>query len=215
VRAMPHKNLIAAKSCAMKYFLDFLTILLVSYAILARTFIKEKSTNARRYKLMKKYLNSVIYILCFVLIGATMVLYNPEVCKAKEFDASLNVMGYDRNVTIYINGVHISRITGGRSQSVRLFLADDPKIKTLSPEMQKNMKELFCLKIGENTIEILFSEKGQPKAPGMFTVSIDSGNYNVSVLTYTKNPDVKKGKAKGIFKIYNDEPAGFKTIILQ
>jgi hypothetical protein len=164
---------------------------------------------------MKRYLNAVIYILFFAVMGATVVLFNPEVCLAKEFDASLNVMGYDRNVTIYINGVHITRITGGRSQSVRLFLADDPKIKTLAPEMQKKMKELFCLKEGENTIEILFSEKGKPQAPGMFTVSIDSGNYKVPVLTYTKNPDVKKGKAKGTFKIYTDEPAGFKTVILE
>jgi hypothetical protein len=164
---------------------------------------------------MKRYRNAVIYILFFAVMGATMVLYNPEVCLAKEFDASLNVMGYDRNVTIYINGVHITRITGGRSQSVRLFLADDPKIKTLAPEMQKKMKELFCLKEGENTIEIQFSEKGKPQGPGMFTVSIDSGNYKVPVLTYTKNPDVKKGKAKGTFKIYTDEPAGFKTVILE
>ena len=148
-------------------------------------------------------------------MGATMVLYHPDVCLAKEFDASLNVMGYDRNVTIYINGVHITRITGGRSQSVRLFLADDPKINTLAPEMQKKMKELFCLKEGENTIEIIFSEKGKPQAPGLFTVTIDSGNYKVPVLTYTKNPDVKKGKAKGTFKIYTDEPAGFKTFILE
>lgn len=134
---------------------------------------------------------------------------------AKEFDASLNVKGYDRDVTIKINGVHISRITGGQSQAVRLFLADDPKIKTLPPEMQQKMKELFCLKKGENTIEIVFKEKGQPKAPIPITVSIDSSNYQVPVLKYMKNPDVKEGNAKGTFKIYTDEPAGFTTVILQ
>jgi hypothetical protein len=144
-----------------------------------------------------------------------MVLYHPEVCTAKDFDASLNVMGYDRTVTIHINGVYITRITGGKSQSVRLFLANDPKIKTLAPEMQKKMKELFCLKEGENTIEIIFSEKGKPQSPSQLTVSIDSGNYKVPVLTYTKDPDVKKGKAKGTFKIFTDEPAGFKTVVLE
>ena len=133
---------------------------------------------------------------------------------AKEFDASLNVMGYDRDVTIKINGVHISRITGGQSQSVRLFLADDPKIKTLQPEMQQKMKEMFCLKEGENTIEIAFKEKGRPQAPIPITVSIDSGNYKEPILTYVKNPDVKEGQAKGTFKIYADEPAGFTTVIL-
>jgi hypothetical protein len=161
---------------------------------------------------MKRYYNALMYALFFAVTGTTML---PLVSMAKEFDASLNVMGYDRTVIININGVHISRITGGQSQSVRLFLADDPGIKTLPPEMQRKMKELFCLKMGENTIEITFSEKGRPKAPIPITVTIDSGNYTVPVLKYTKDPDIKKGKATGIFRIYIDEPAGFKTIILR
>lgn len=164
---------------------------------------------------MKRYFKVGIYVSLYSLIVATLLVLNPKVCIAKEFDASLNVMGYDRNVAIIINGVHISKITGGQSQSVRLFLVDDPKIKTLSPEMQKKMKELFCLKKGENTIEIIFSEKGQPKAPIPITVTIDSGNYKVPVLKYTKNPEIKKGKVKGIFSIYTDEQSGFKTIILE
>jgi hypothetical protein len=164
---------------------------------------------------MKKYLNLAILMLFFVLTGGITSLFIEEVCMAKEFDASLNVMGYDRDVTIKINGVHLSKITGGQSHAVRLFLADDPKIKTLPPEMQKKMKEMFCLKKGENTIEITFKEKGQPKAPIPITVTIDSGNYKVPVLKYVKNPDIKEGNAKGTFKIYADEPAGFTTVILQ
>jgi hypothetical protein len=164
---------------------------------------------------MKRYFYAGTYVLFFALIVVSFLLSNSRVCIAKEFDASLNVMGYDRNVTIIVNGVHISRITGGQSQSVRLFLVDDSKIKTLTPDLQKKMKELFCLKIGENTIEIIFSEKGKPKAPIPITVTIDSGNYKVPVLKYTKNPEIKKGKVKGIFNIYTDEPAGFKTIILE
>lgn len=164
---------------------------------------------------MKKYHSTAIRILFIILTGIAISLFNGEACMAKEFDASLNVMGYDRDVTIKINGAHISRITGGQSHSVRLFLAADPKIKTLPPEMQQKMKEMFCLKEGENTIEITFKEKGQPKAPVPITVSIDSGNYQAPVLKYVKNPDVKEGQAKGTFKIYTDEPAGFKTVILQ
>lgn len=164
---------------------------------------------------MKRYPHGGIHIIFFALLAAAVLLSSPEVGWANEFDASLNVMGYDRNVAITINGVRISRITGGRSQSVRLFLADDPGIKTLAPAMQKKMKELYCLKKGENTIEIIFSEKGRPRAPGLFTVTIDSGNYKTPVLRYSKGPEVKKGKAKGTFAIYADEPAGFKTIIVE
>jgi len=164
---------------------------------------------------MQKYLKTAILFLFLVITGAVTLLVNGEVCMAKEFDASLNVMGYDRDVSIKINGVPMSRITGGQSHAARLFLADDPKIKTLPPEMQQKMKELFCLKEGDNTIEIAFKEKGRPKSPSQFTVSIDSGNYQVPVLTYVKNPDIKEGHTKGTFKIYTDEPAGFATIILQ
>jgi hypothetical protein len=164
---------------------------------------------------MQKYAGTKILILFLVITGALILLFNGETCMAKEFDASLNVMGYDRDVTIKINGVHISRVTGGQSHAVRLFLADDPKIKTLPPEMQQKMKELFCLKQGENTIEIAFKEKGQPKSPSQITVSIDSGNYQVPVLKYVKNPDIKEGNTKGTFKIYADEPAGFTTVVLQ
>jgi hypothetical protein len=164
---------------------------------------------------MKKYLDLFILIFFFVLvIGPITFLYNEETCMAGEFDAALNVMGYDRDVAIKINGIHISRITGGMSQSVRLFLADDPAINTLPPEMQSKMKELFCLKEGENTIEITFKEKGQPQIPGPITISIDSGNYQVPVLKYMKNPEVKEGRAVGKFSIYTDEPAGYTTVIL-
>ncbi len=164
---------------------------------------------------MKRYRDASGKILFFALIGLTILLINREAGMAKEFDASLNVTGYDRNVTVKINGIQLSRITGGQSQSARLFLSDDPLLKTLPPERREKMKELFCLKKGENIIEISFSEKGQPQSPSQFTVSVDSGNYKVPVLKYEKTPNVKEGKTKGIFTILVDQPAGFKTVILQ
>jgi hypothetical protein len=168
---------------------------------------------------MKRYLNAAILILFFVLTGVITSLSNEEVCMAKEFDASLYVSGDDRDVTIKINGIHLSMIKGGGSELLQLYLADDPKIKTLPPgmppETQKERKELFCLKKGENTIEIVFKEKSKPEFPSLFTVEIRSFNYKVPVLMYVKNPDIKEGHAKGTFKIYADEPEGFTTVILQ
>jgi len=168
---------------------------------------------------MKRYLNAAILILFFALTGVITLLSNEQVCMAKEFDASLYVSGDDRDVTVKINGTHLSMIKGGGSELIQLYLADDPKIKTLPPgmppEMQKERKELFCLKKGENTIEIVFKEKGKPEFPSLFTVEIRSFNYKVPVLMYVKDPDIKEGNAKGTFKIYADEPAGFTTIILQ
>ncbi len=168
---------------------------------------------------MKRYLNAAILILIFVLTGAITSLSNEEVCMAKEFDASLYVSGDDRDVTIKINGIHLSMIKGGGSELIQLYLADDPKIKNLPPGMPpetlKERKELFCLRKGENTIEIVFKEKGKPEFPSLLSVEIRSFNYKVPVLMYVKNPDIKEGHAKGIFKIYADEPAGFTTVTLQ
>ncbi len=164
---------------------------------------------------MKKYPKAIFLVIFFVVTGALSSMLLQEECMAKEFDAALNVMGYDRDVTIKINGVHLKKIKGGQSHSVRLFLANDPKIKTMPPESQASIKELFCLKEGENTIEISFQEKGAPKAPIPVTITIDSGNYQVPVLKYVKNPDVKSGFAKGSFEIFTDEPANFTTVILE
>jgi hypothetical protein len=172
-------------------------------------------THYRRQGAMKKYFDTAALVLFLIIAGVLTLLTNGEVCMAKTIDAALNVMGYDRDVTITINGVHIRQIKGGQSHSVRLFLADDPRIKTMPPEMQQKMKELFCLKEGENTIEIAFKEKGPSKAQIPITITIEAGNYKVPVLKYVKNPDVKEGHAKGAFKLFAEEPAGFTTVVLE
>jgi hypothetical protein len=163
---------------------------------------------------MRRYPSTALFVLFSVLAAALLSLSAGE-CPAAEFDASINVMAYDRDVTIKINNIQLSRIKGGQSHSVRLFLADDPRLKTLPADRQRAMKEMFCLVKGENTIEIAFQEKGKPSSPSQLTVTIDSGNYRVPVLKYVKDPGIKAGKAKGTFKIYADEPAGFRTVVLQ
>lgn len=151
-----------------------------------------------------------ILILMLILI---VLILTQEVVMAQDFDASLNVMAYDREVTVKINGIQLKKITGGQSQSVRLFLADAPEIKEVAPQY----KELFCMKEGENTIEISFKEKLKSKdnLPSKLTISIDSGNYKVPVLQYEVAADVKQGEVKGKFLIYKAEPKGFKTQVLK
>jgi len=148
----------------------------------------------------------------FILILITLTIIQ-GVVMAQEFDAVLNTMAYDRELTIKINGGQLHKITGGKSQSVRLFLANAPEIKEAAPQF----KELFCMKEGENTIEISFKTKPQGKdyTPSTLTVSIDSGNYQVPVLQYETAADLKEGEIKGKFFIYSKEPKGFKTQVLK
>jgi hypothetical protein len=157
---------------------------------------------------------STLLIVC-LLMAALTITFDRSAGMAATIDAALNVMGYDREVAISINGHPISKITGGQSQSVRLFVADDPRIKTFPPEMQKRMRELFCLQEGENSIEISFKQTGKPAAPSRFTVTLEADGYPVPVLEYAQNPEVKEGHAKGTFAIYSKAPAGFATVVLK
>ncbi len=149
----------------------------------------------------------------YYLITLIAIVITQEVAMAQEFDAVLNTMAYDRELTIKINDVQLKKITGGQSQSVRLFLANAPEIEDASPQY----KDLFCLKEGENTIEIFFKTKPKNKdyTPSNLTISIDSGNYQVAVVQYEAAADLKQGEVKGKFLIYSKEPKGFKTQILK
>jgi len=149
----------------------------------------------------------------FYLIILIVILFTREVVMAQEFDAVLNTMAYDRELSIKINDVQIKKITGGQSQSVRLFLVNAPEIKEVAPQY----KDLFCLKEGENTIEITFKTKPKNKdyTPSPMTITIDSGNYQVSVLLYNAAAELKQGEIKGKFLIYAKEPKDFKTQVLK
>ena len=149
----------------------------------------------------------------YYLIIIIAILFTREVVMAQEFDAVLNTMAYDRELSIKINDVQIKKITGGQSQSVRLFLVNAPEIKEVAPQY----KDLFCLKEGENTIEITFNTKPKNKdyTPSALTISIDSGNYKVAVLQFEAAAELKQGEVKGKFLIYAKEPQGFKTQILK
>jgi hypothetical protein len=68
---------------------------------------------------------------------------------ADELMAALDVMAYGYKVTVKVNGVDLG-FEGGKSESKRLFGADDPMVEQLPPEM----KNLACLKSGKNQIEV-------------------------------------------------------------
>jgi len=166
---------------------------------------------------MKKplYLREHIDLLkiCFYSLAVIAVVIPPEVLMAQELDAVLNTMAYDRELIIKINDIQLKNITGGKSQSLHLFAANAPELKEAAPQY----KELFCLKEGENTIEISFLTKPKNKdfAPSPLTIRIESGNYKVAVLQYEAAAEVNKGGVKGKFLIYSKEPKDFKTQILK
>ena len=150
-----------------------------------------------------------------LVVVALLVLCRPAPGLANEFDASLGVMAYDLDVSITINGIHLDTITGGKFQGVRLFLMDSPRIKEMTPDMAAQYKSLFCLREGENTMEVSFKATTQDELSGRLTITVESGNYQVPVLEYIQGPEAREGQAKGTFTIYSEQPAGFATTVLK
>jgi len=164
---------------------------------------------------MKTLLKTSIIVALFALAGASSLLLPAKACRAEPINAVLNAMAYDHELSIKINGIHLSKIDGGRSQSVRLFLTDDPAIKELPAEMQQSMKQLFCLKEGDNTIEISVKPRQGVTPQGQMTISIQACNYDVPVLEYAQDPSVKERTVTGTFQVFPQPPAGFKTLVLK
>jgi hypothetical protein len=164
---------------------------------------------------MKRHLEIPVLVSCCALMGTLAVLLPEKTCLAQDFHATLNVMAYGREVTVIINGARISKIEGGASEEIGLHLAGDSALNNAPPAMRQSFEQLYCLKEGENTIEVSFRPKKEANPQGPFRLSIDSRNYQVPVLVYMKDPSVRETTAKGTFRIFTKQPAGFKTVVMQ
>src|SRR5688572_16338175 len=88
-----------------------------------------------------------------------------------ELNAVLSVMGYGHKVKVLVNGVDVG-ITGGKSQSMRLFNKGHPWSAKASPEMRARN---FVLVAGENELIVEFTR--EPKSNDRLTVTLDAEGY--------------------------------------
>jgi hypothetical protein len=70
---------------------------------------------------------------------------------SEELMAVIDVMAYGYEVSVSINGCDIG-INGGKSESKRLLGQDDP----MASSLPSDMKNLACLKSGENELKIAY-----------------------------------------------------------
>ena len=82
--------------------------------------------------------------------------------------AVIDVMAYGYEVTVSINGIDIG-VQGGKSESKRLFGVNHSMVSQL-PE---HMKNLACLKSGENELKISYKRLKDEDSTGL-TVEIKS-----------------------------------------
>ena len=87
---------------------------------------------------------------------------------SEELMAAIDVMAYGYEVAVSINGIDIG-VQGGKSESKRLFGANHSMVSQL-PE---HMKNLVCLKSGENELKIEYKRLKDEDSTGL-TIEIKS-----------------------------------------
>ena len=107
----------------------------------------------------------------------------------KELMGALDVMAYGYSVTVLINGTDV-HITGGKSQSARLFGADD----LMAGELPDDMKYLACLKDGANEIQVDFRRLPDEDSTGL-TIELKSAEQFATdecLFRFREEPDAGK-----------------------
>ena len=82
--------------------------------------------------------------------------------------AVIDVMAYGYEVTVWINGIDIG-VQGGKSESKRLFGTNHSMVS----ELPEHMKNLACLKSGENELKIEYKRLKDEDSTGL-TVEVKS-----------------------------------------
>jgi hypothetical protein len=138
--------------------------------------------------------------LCFALVA-------PAGAAEPELNAVLSVMGYGHSVKVLVNGVDVG-VTGGKSQSMRLFNKGHPWSAKASPQMRARN---FVLVPGENEIVIEFTR--EPASKDRLTITLEAEGYPGPLLDIT---NTGKGSDRHVLKVRIEPkaPAGFKPIVI-
>lgn len=124
-----------------------------------------------------------------------------------EISAALTVMGYGHKVKVLVNGADTG-ITGGKSQSIRLFNKGHPWSAKASAEQRARN---FVLVPGANVVTIEFTK--DPKTNDRLALDLDSEGYPAPLLKL-----VNQGKASGKhvvnLRIEPKAPKDFKPVVI-
>jgi hypothetical protein len=124
-----------------------------------------------------------------------------------ELNAVLSVTGDGYAVRVLVNGVDVG-VTGGKSQSMRLFNKGHPYAAKASPQVRARN---FVLVPGENEFVIEFSRARNSK--GRLSVTLDAKGYPKPLLDVT---DTGRGSDRYVLKlrIESKAPADFKPVVI-
>ncbi|MDA3800020.1 MAG: hypothetical protein PF692_13185 [Kiritimatiellae bacterium] len=138
------------------------------------------------------------------LLGALATLH--LAAEDNNLRATLGVNGQGRTVEIKVNGSKITNIKGGGAEAVQLYHKNHP----WGDDFSDALKHLLCLKEGENSIDVTYSQKDGDEVENLEVYIIASG-YSKPLLSGTKKKDEVEGKMSGKFVLHSKEPDDFKT----
>ena len=138
--------------------------------------------------------------LCFALVA-------PAGAAEPELNAVLSVMGYGYSVKVLVNGADTG-ITGGKSQSMRLFNKGHPWLAKAPPEARSRY---FVLVPGINEVAVEFTR--EPKTDNQLTVELQAEGYPAPLLEVTHR-QTATGRHVVKLQIEPKAPKDFKPVII-
>ena len=124
-----------------------------------------------------------------------------------EVAAVLSVMGYGHRVKVLVNGADTG-VTGGKSQSMRLFSKNHSFLAKATPEMRARN---FVLVPGANELSIEFTR--EPKAAERLTIEVEAQGYPGPLLQLS-NQSQAAGKHVIKVQIEPKAPKEFKPVVI-
>jgi hypothetical protein len=144
-------------------------------------------------------------ILLFSALCAALVA--PARAAEPDLNVMLSVMGSGYTVKVLVNGADTG-ITGGKSQSMRLFNKEHPLLAKAPPEMRSRY---FVLLPGLNEVAIEFNR--EPNATNHLMVRLEAEGYPQPLLELA-NADTASGRHVVKLRIEPKAPADFKPVII-
>ena len=149
-----------------------------------------------------------IWSLALLVIALAAVAPLESAAAEPELSAVLSVMGYGYTVKVLVNGVDAG-VTGGKSESRRLFNKGHPMYAKASPDVRARH---FLLKPGANEVAIEYA-KTDAKAGDRLEITLEAEGYPQPLLQLV-NRGKPADKLKVDLRIEKAAPAGFKPVMI-
>ncbi|MEM8930916.1 MAG: hypothetical protein AAGE94_07065, partial [Acidobacteriota bacterium] len=150
-------------------------------------------------------------------IGAGSGEAPPGAGGSADLRATVGVVANHHRVTVRVNGTTLPSFSGGQSEAVQLFHVDSPRKAEMERDLQtredadewRKYLDLFCLRSGENTLEVDFEQV----STGLMAlrVYVNANHYSVPILDWEQD-EPASGSWSTTFEIYDVMPEGYATV---